>query len=196
MAREHGLDRTPTMPPTSVQPTAAGTPTAGTPTTQRAESSASSRMDYLFYLFTVLTRYRDSRLDETLKPLNLNVSRHRALGVIEAFEPCTMKELAEFSCVDRTTMTRTVDQLAADKLVERTTPPQDRRQVLLTITPHGRKMYQAALGAISAVNTEVLAGVPDEARRVFVRSERTMIGNLIPDEDLLRRLITLQRTPA
>ncbi len=68
---------------------------------------------YLFHLFIVTARHRDARLDKALKPLGLNVSRHRALSVIALLEPCAMSALAEFSAVDRTTMTRTVDQLVA-----------------------------------------------------------------------------------
>ena len=80
---------------------------------------------YLFHVFAVLGRYREAALDEAFRPLGLNVARHRALAVVARMQPCGMTELADFCAVDRTTMTRTVDQLFAGGLVERTTPASD-----------------------------------------------------------------------
>ena len=103
---------------------------------------------YLFHLFAVVSRHREARLETELKPIGLNLSRHRALSVISTLQPCTMSELADFSAVDRTTLTRTVDQLVDSGLVERTTPREDRRQVLLTLTEQGRTTCQRSLRAI------------------------------------------------
>lgn len=76
-------------------------------------------------------------LEAELKPLLLNVSRHRALSSIDRLARCTMRELAEFMAVDRTTLTRTLDQLAHAGLVDRTTPREDRCQVVLTLATAG-----------------------------------------------------------
>src|SRR5262245_47305383 len=114
-----------------------------TPTGAEGTSSVDPD-EFIFHLFVVLTRHRDARQEKLLRPLGLNVSRHRALAVIAAFEPCTMGELSEFSCVDRTTMTRTVDQLVASGFVERATSASDRRNVLLALTSAGRKASREA----------------------------------------------------
>src|SRR5437764_330913 len=74
---------------------------------------------YLFHLFAVLSRHRDQQLELALAPLGLNLALHRAMGVIGRIEPCTMTRLAEMTAVDRTTMTRTVDHLVADGMVDR-----------------------------------------------------------------------------
>src|SRR5262249_44026632 len=94
---------------------------------------------YLFHLFAVLSRHRAHRLDPELGPIGLNMALHRAMAVIGALQPCSMSKLAEMTAVDRTTMTRTVDSLVAADFVERTTPPNDRRQVLLSLTALGRE---------------------------------------------------------
>jgi DNA-binding MarR family transcriptional regulator len=151
------------------------------------------RLDFLFHQFVILSRYRDAALDKVLKPLGLNVSRHRAISVIASFETCTMSELSEFSCVDRTTMTRTVDQLVAADLVERHTPPTDRRQVLLNLTTQGRKVYAAALKVITEANRSIVVGLTDDALRGFMRAERAMIGNLVGDEAAADRVVNMKR---
>jgi DNA-binding MarR family transcriptional regulator len=146
---------------------------------------------YLFHLFTVLGRHRDHRLDHELAPLGLNLPQHRALAVIGRVDACSMSRLAEMTAVDRTTMTRIVDHLVADDLVVRVTPPSDRRQVLLSMTPRGREVLSKALRIIYRVNRAILDGLDDVTRRGFIRLERAMIGNLVPDEDLRRRLLQM-----
>lgn len=152
--------------------------------------------EFLFHLFIVLSRNRDAHLDRQLRPLGLNVSRHRAISVIANFEPCTMGELAEFSSVERTTMTRTVDQLVADGLVERVTPPTDRRQVLLSLTEAGHRAYLDARSIIVAVNRQIADGVAEEQRRAMIRAQRTMIANLIADEAAVDRIVNFRRPQA
>ncbi|MEJ0065579.1 MAG: MarR family transcriptional regulator [Caulobacteraceae bacterium] len=143
---------------------------------------------YVFHLFAVVGRHREARLETALKPLGLSLSRHRALSVIYTLEPCTMSELADFSAVDRTTLTRTVDQLVDGGLVERATPREDRRQVVLTLTDQGRRSCRRALKAIYAVSRELLAGVAEEDQRVVARSLEAMLGRLVDDPAMLRRL--------
>jgi len=143
---------------------------------------------YVFHLFAVVARHREAKLETVLKPLGLNLARHRALSVIAAFEPCTMSELAEYSAVDRTTLTRTVDLLVDGGLVERTTPREDRRQVLLTLTPEGAEACRASLQAIYRVNRALLAGLDDEEQRAVARALESFLAALVDDEALLRRL--------
>jgi MarR family transcriptional regulator, lower aerobic nicotinate degradation pathway regulator len=148
---------------------------------------------YLFHVFTVLGRHREAELDEAFRPLGLNVARHRALAVIARMQPCGMTELAGFCAVDRTTMTRTVDQLVATALVERATPPADRRQVLLSLTQQGSSVHRQALRAVYRVNRRALEGIPEDTQRTVVRAKQAMLTNLVADRDLARRLLNLSR---
>src|ERR1700722_16370024 len=188
----------------SCRPGAANGPLWGTGPMQTTASRASTTIDptgefpfdltsYLFHVFTMLGRHREAELDEAFRPLGLNVARHRALAVVVRMQPCGMTELADFCAVDRTTMTRTIDQLFADGLVERTTPATDRRQVLLTVTPAGQALHQRALQAVYRVNRRALEGIPEEDQRIVVRAKQTMLINLVGDRELARRLLNLSR---
>ena len=148
---------------------------------------------YVFHLFAVLSRHREAVLDQAFRPLGLNVARYRALSVVVRFDLCGMSELAEFSAVDRTTMTRTVDQLVKAGLVERETPSADRRQVLLRVTSAGRAVNQRALRAVYRVNRRALEGLDEASMRHFARAERTMVANLVADPSLARKLIAHSR---
>jgi len=144
---------------------------------------------YVFHLFAVVGRHREARIDALLKPLGLNLSRHRALSVVASLEPCTMTELADFSAVDRTTLTRTVDQLVDAGLVERGTPREDRRQVLLTLTNEGRALYRRSLQAIFRLNRDLLAKLADPDQRRLARGLEGFLDVLVDDPALRERLL-------
>ena len=143
---------------------------------------------YVFHLFTVAARHREARLDLALKPVGLSVPRHRALSSIERLQPCTMRELAAFMAVDRTTLTRTLDQLADAGLVERATPREDRRQVVLTLTAAGKALCRRSLQAVYRVNRELLEGMEEAQQRALARGLDRLVARLAPDPDLLKRL--------
>ena len=143
---------------------------------------------YVFHLFAVVARHREDRLEAELKSDGLNLSRHRALSVILAIEPCTMSELADYSAVDRTTLTRTVDQLVDSGLVERATPREDRRQVLLTLTDQGRRTCRRSLQAIYGVSRDLLSGLAEDDQRVVARALEAMLACLVDDPAMLQRL--------
>jgi len=143
---------------------------------------------YVFHLFAVVGRHREVRLEAELKHVGLSLSRHRALGVIWALAPCTMSELAEYSAVDRTTMTRTIDHLVAGGLVDRETPREDRRQVVLTLTAEGRRLCRRSLRAVYRVNRELLEVLAESDQRVVARALEAFLHRLVDDPDLRRRL--------
>jgi DNA-binding MarR family transcriptional regulator len=148
---------------------------------------------YLFHLFTTIGRLRDAKLDKALRPLGLNVSRHRAVAVIALIEPCTMSELADLSAIDRTTMTRIVDQLVVRALVERATSDADRRQVVIRLTDAGRAVYRKALRVIDTVNRAAIADLPEDALQTMARTQQAILENLAPDAERARRLLDFRR---
>ena len=75
--------------------------------------------EYLFYLLTQVANRRSRDFAPTLEAIGLSIPEWRALSVINRLDGCLMSELAEFTTVDRTTLTRTVDQLVKRDLVGR-----------------------------------------------------------------------------
>ena len=148
---------------------------------------------YLLHLLVAIDRQRDLRLEERMRGLGLTVPRYRAIGVIARLEPCTMSELADYSVVERTTMTRIVDQLVAEGLAERSSTTTDRRKVLLSLTPAGRELYSRAVEIIVELNREAVAGIPKSAQDAVIRAEETMLRNLVLDPGLADRLMQFRR---
>lgn len=71
---------------------------------------------------------------------------------------CSMSVLAAAIGLDRTTLTRTVDGLLAAGYVERQTPAEDRRLVLVDLTAAGRALVAAVLDSLKPAHASVFAG--------------------------------------
>lgn len=136
--------------------------------------------DYLLHLVVAIYQFRDSRLDHALRPLDLNVSRYRVLGVLERFGTSSMTELASFTAMQRTTLTRVADQLVAAGLIDRTTEPRDRRHVILSLTDAGREIHARALAVVLSLNQRLLDAVPEAERRSAARVLMQVVENLAP----------------
>lgn len=74
----------------------------------------------------------------------LTMGQLRMLGILQA-APRTLGALAALHHVTPSTMSRTVDVLVRKSWVERRNDPNDRRQVILTLTPEGAAAH-AAIG--------------------------------------------------
>jgi DNA-binding MarR family transcriptional regulator len=150
--------------------------------------------EYFFYLLFQTARQRDLFFDKELKPVGLNLAQWRSLAIIRRLETCTMTLLARYSTVERTTLTRAVDQLVARGLVQRIAPVRDRRQVNLSLTDPGKEVYRDAVAILKDRNEAVLAGIAPERLRDAARVLQMTLEKLAGDNDLAADLLNFGRT--
>jgi len=134
--------------------------------------------EWFFYLMFQTVRRRDQAFAGALDALGLNLPKWRALSVISRLSGCTMNELAEFTTIDRTTLTRTADQLIEAGLVSRGGLPGDRRIVRLELTEKGEAAFEQALVEMRRFNSEALEGVSAEDQAHLRDTLRVVIGNI------------------
>jgi len=149
--------------------------------------------EYFFMMLFQVLRRQDAASEKLLKALGLTYANWRALLIIDRLQPCTMNDLARISTVERTTLTRTVDQLVAEGLAERSTPPEDRRQVRICLTPAGAKALDAGREAIYADQRSRLEGLDEQKLREATRLLHGVLGNLIDDSATAEAVMTLSR---
>ena len=134
--------------------------------------------EWFFYLLFQTVRRRDLAFGTALEALGLNLPKWRALSVIGRLCGCTMNELAEFTTIDRTTLTRTADQLIEAGLVARCGHAGDRRIVRLEMTPQGEASFEAALVEMRRFNRQALDGVSDGDQAHLRETLRSVIANI------------------
>src|SRR5215471_16712226 len=96
-------------------------------------------------------------VDAQLAPLGLT-AQQASLLTLAARRPTSPNELLEEVGVDTAGMTRLLDRLAAKGLVERARHPDDRRSVVIELTPAGRALVPLLPPVFGRVTKALLAG--------------------------------------
>jgi DNA-binding MarR family transcriptional regulator len=117
---------------------------------------------------------------------SLSVPQFRVLTFLSRRPGAPLSSVAEHLGVARSTASATVDRLVRRQLVSRTTHPEERRSVVLTLTPVGAQQLQQAREAAATQMAKVLAGLP-AAELLQVIQGLTLLGNAFKEIAAPRR---------
>jgi DNA-binding MarR family transcriptional regulator len=152
-------------------------------TTPAASQPVFELETHVFYLFTQIFGRRNRHLAEKLRPLRITVPQWRILAVLHERPGCTMNQLADITTVDRTTLTRALDRMARNGLVERRTDAQDRRSVRLDLTAAGNDAFRRVLPRVIEQNERAVRGFSAGELAAFRGALHRMVRNLDSDYD-------------
>ena len=134
--------------------------------------------NYAPYLMNrIMGRYNAS-LREEMADLGLSTPKMRALAVLSVIDGPLIRELAVYSVVEQSTLSRTLDQLQADGLTRRETDTGDSRATRVFITEAGRAAFEALWPHMAAAHHRMFRGIPDEERRLFIGTLQKMLANI------------------
>ena len=139
--------------------------------------------DHIYYLFTQIVGRRNRLIAEKLKPFGVTVPKWRVLAVLSARPAATMSQLADFTTIERTTLTRTLDQMVRGKLVERRANPRDGRSVRLHLTAKGARIFGRVLPLVIEENENSTHGIGPCNLAQFRTTLDRIVANLDPDYD-------------
>jgi DNA-binding MarR family transcriptional regulator len=131
---------------------------AGAAAAKFLDAPAFDLPQHVFFLVTQLMARRNRALAERLQPLGLTVQKWRVLAVLDYSPGCTMSDLADLTSVDRTTLTRTLDQLVEERLVDRRPAAHDRRSTRLALTRRGAALLRRVLPLVIEQNEQAVRG--------------------------------------
>ncbi|WP_138417188.1 MarR family winged helix-turn-helix transcriptional regulator [Sinomonas gamaensis] len=97
------------------------------------------------------------------------------LALLAKHGPQTMRQLADAERVQAPSMTRTVNALSAQNLVERTDSPSDGRQVVVALTAAGREVLEESRRLRSAWLAERLHDLSDADRAIMHRASEILL---------------------
>jgi MarR family transcriptional repressor of emrRAB len=122
----------------------------------------------------------DRELESKLKPNKLNHSEFLTLKILYSRPDgsSTPGELCEFTTQGATNMTRIANALVKRALITRGSSKEDRRRVLIRITPAGRRLAQKMLPPMFPQVGAMFAGFSATDMRQFDRLLRKLAGNL------------------
>ncbi len=116
---------------------------------------------------------RHSAQARLMEEIGLTPAHFRALSILDPDEPRPMRAMASTLCCDASMATWLVDRLEERGLVERRTPPSDRRVKTVVLTPLGiktrdrlRQSFYDPPDALLGLDVASLESLRDELRKL------------------------------
>ncbi len=92
-----------------------------------------------------------------------------AVAKLHELGSCSQNLLGRRTAMDAATIKGVVDRLMKRGLIESRPSPTDRRRVLITLTPSGRRAYERGVDRARQVSADTLAGLKPRDRTVLLR---------------------------
>jgi len=127
-----------------------------------ADASCTEAFATLLVAGNVLAAEHERRIEHTL---GVSESVAQALAVVDgAGRPLTPTEISERTLIASATMTAVLDTLERQGWIRRTPNPDDRRSVLIEITPEGRELADRFIPCLHIVERRVMSALTRRER--------------------------------
>jgi MarR family transcriptional regulator, transcriptional regulator for hemolysin len=120
------------------------------------------------FLISDLARMLKTHVDQQARRFGMTRAQWAVLARLGRAEGLKQSELAEMLDVQPITLTRLVDRLCDNGLIERRPDPNDRRVKRLFLTAQARPLMQRLTALGEAIMAEVLAGISEEEIKLML----------------------------
>jgi 3-hydroxy-9,10-secoandrosta-1,3,5(10)-triene-9,17-dione monooxygenase reductase component len=140
------------------------------PEVSTANGSGSFAQSYLSYLLSRAGHIVASGFHRKLKTWKLTIPEYRVLACLTGAEGLGVGDLAAMAIMEQSRMTKILDRMQKQGLVERRSDAKDKRRVLIHLTDPGRKRAEPVLRAAKQHEAEMLAPLTPEERSMILHA--------------------------
>jgi len=154
--------------------------------------------DLLMYRIARIATIAD-RSGQTIisRRFGLTLGAWRVLGVIHAFAPVTLTELAGELYLDKGQLSRSISDLIDSGLVRHAAGQRNRRQTFLELTAEGMRLHDRILPFVAGRNARMMEPLSAAERATLLRLlDKVMIAVTASHEDLFGALPKRPARPA
>jgi DNA-binding MarR family transcriptional regulator len=130
------------------------------------------------YLINRISSRYTNDMQEVLKSVEMTTAMMRALAVLSLSPTKTISELSALAITEQSTMSRTLDGLEAQGLVQRMSPPHDLRFREVSITSKGRAVFARVWPLMYEKYTAMFAGIDAAEYAAFVATLHKVLNNV------------------
>jgi len=131
----------------------------------------------LGYWTSLAARAMEAEFNKRLARFGITRVSWAVLGAIHYDKKSTPSELAEFLSIDRAAITRLLEKLETQNLINRRRIGEDRRSVSLRLTPKGKALSVELARESETVNAQFAAGLTPEDVDQYIVTVRKMLAN-------------------
>jgi DNA-binding MarR family transcriptional regulator len=153
-------------------------PSTAAAVTEAAPGSRHNFRTSLFYWNGLLEDRYNQDFIRAMRPARVTIPRFRALAVLAELSDLTVNELARHTSVERSALSRVLDQLEAEGLIERRPKSADKRALSIRITEAGRAAFRTMRPVRNAVLKRATEGIPPEDIEKMLSVVQQMLRNL------------------
>lgn len=117
-------------------------------------------------------------LQKRMAGSGLTTVKMRALAVLSVISGLTINELSVYAVIEQSTMSRSLDALEKQGLIQRKARASDGRVREIYITELGRAQFDEFWPAMLEDYRQLFAGIDAEERDSFLRTLHKMLGNI------------------
>lgn len=121
----------------------------------------------MHYLLTIV-RVHTQNVTRVLQPFNCNPLAWRVLSTLADRDGHSVNNLAELCAIERSNLSKLLDSMERDELIERVAPEGDRRKTLVNLADKGRDLFEKSLPAVLRSYATFLAGISPSEMNVFM----------------------------
>lgn len=125
----------------------------------------------------IMGRY-NAFLREDLAKLGLTTPKMRALAVLSVVDGLLIGQLAVYSVVEQSTLSRAVDALEAEGLLRRSKDEEDSRATRVWITDLGRAAFETLWPTMRRSYRRMFANIDAKEQAAFVATLQKMLQNI------------------
>jgi DNA-binding MarR family transcriptional regulator len=130
---------------------------------------------YLRELIRVLVRNLGILEKSEATCCGTTVAQCHAIVEIGRAKEMSLNELAELLTLDKSTMSRTTNNLVESGLVVRELHAEDRRYVTIKLTEEGNKVLQSIEGSMEQYYKSIFSSIPEDKREQVLESLQLII---------------------
>lgn len=145
------------------------------PKPPRSQEELERYLPYLVNRLAILGQAAQNRL---LGANGINLVAMRTLSILYIEDGLTINQIAARTFTEQSSMSRAIDAMVAQRLVERRIPEHDQRQRIIVLTPTGREKLLGNWPAMAEYFDILTEGIPSGERDAFRSVLIRMLANL------------------
>lgn len=138
----------------------------------------SKNIQEIFRASAVVQRMMRTCLLKDFEEMGVAPSQLQLLQLIEQQQPVSLKLLAASMHLTPGAITQLVEGLVRAGYVTRTESSEDRRVMVVTLTPEGAKVGKTFERKKQEILTEIVANMTDDELEIFLRVQQKMLTHL------------------
>ncbi len=130
-----------------------------------------------YLMNSIMGRY-NAELRRDLAKVGLTVPKMRSLAILSLIDGLLIGELADYTVVEQSTLSRALDALEAEGLLRRAVDCNDSRATRVWITDSGRRMFDQLWPTMRRIYQRMFANIEAAEHAAFVATLQKIVANI------------------